>query len=128
MSLWPVASLIAFSLVLAVALLYWLSRRLEKREPYGSFIRLRTRQKVRFLRLLVTDKRVPPLVKTLPFLLLPYLAFPIDLIPDFIPVLGYVDDVAIVLGTFALIIRLTPRPIIDDLFRLAALPDQAPGA
>jgi uncharacterized membrane protein YkvA (DUF1232 family) len=54
-------------------------------------------------------------VKVLPFLLVPYLAFPIDIVPDFIPVLGYMDDIAIVLGTFALAIRWTSRNVIDEL-------------
>ena len=122
-SLWLLVLLIFLSSLAAALGLYAISRKLENREPYGSFIRLRTRQKVRFFRLLISDKRVPFRVKALPFLLIPYLAMPFDIIPDFIPVLGYVDDVAIVLGMFALVIRLTPRAIIDDLFRIAVLPD-----
>jgi uncharacterized membrane protein YkvA (DUF1232 family) len=104
-------------IAITVPLLFFVSRRLEKREPYASFMRLRTRQKLRFFKLLLTDQRVPRRVKVLPFLLVPYLAFPIDIIPDFIPVLGYLDDVAIVLGTFALAMRLTPRAVIDDIFQ-----------
>jgi uncharacterized membrane protein YkvA (DUF1232 family) len=38
--------------------------------------------------------------------LLAYLAFPIDLIPDFVPVLGYADDVIVVLITLRSVIRL----------------------
>jgi uncharacterized membrane protein YkvA (DUF1232 family) len=72
---------------------------------------------VKFFRRLITDPRVPRLAKILPFLLAGYLAFPIDLIPDFIPVLGYVDDVAIAVGVLALVIRLTPRGAIDDIIR-----------
>jgi uncharacterized membrane protein YkvA (DUF1232 family) len=87
-------------------------------------MRLRTRQKIRFFRLLVIDKRVPRRVKAMPIALIPYLAMPFDLIPDFTPVLGYVDDVAIVLRAFALVIHLTPRPVFEDLFRLVALPDK----
>ena len=68
----------------------------------------------------MTDPRVPRLVKVLPFLLAGYLAFPIDLIPDFIPVLGYVDDVAIAVGALALVIRLTPLEVIDDIIRQVA--------
>jgi|RhiMetdeSRZDD1v2_1073273.scaffolds.fasta_scaffold1409705_2 uncharacterized membrane protein YkvA (DUF1232 family) len=105
-------ALLAFALVL-----YIFSRILQRREPYASFARLRTRQKLRFFRLLMTDPRVPRFVKVLPFLLAAYLAMPFDIIPDFIPVLGYVDDVAVALGTLALIIRLTPRTVIDDLLR-----------
>jgi uncharacterized membrane protein YkvA (DUF1232 family) len=115
----PLLQLIIAIVVLtigAIAGLLWLTKTLEKREPYKSFMQLRTREKVSFFRLLITDRRVPKRVKLLPFLLVPYLAMPIDIVPDFIPVLGYLDDVAIVLGTFALVIRLTPRAVIDDLF------------
>jgi uncharacterized membrane protein YkvA (DUF1232 family) len=47
------------------------------------------------------------------------------MIPDFIPVLGYLDDVAIALGIFALIIRLTPRRVIDDLLGRIAQGDSS---
>ncbi len=112
-----VVLVIVLSLLATAVGLYALSRRLVQREPYGSFIRLGTRSKVKFFHRLITDPRVPRLVKVLPFLLAGYLAFPIDLIPDFIPVLGYVDDVAIAIGVLALVIRLTPREAIDDIIR-----------
>jgi len=41
---------------------------------------------------LVQDERVPRRAKWPLLLLVPYLASPIDLIPDFIPVLGQLDD------------------------------------
>ncbi|MBI2935628.1 MAG: DUF1232 domain-containing protein [Chloroflexi bacterium] len=114
--------ILAALLLLALGL-FSLAKWLEKHEPYASFMRLRPRRKLRFFRLLVTDPRVPRRVKVLPFLLAGYLAIPIDLIPDFIPVLGYVDDVAIILLTLALIIRLTPPVVIDDLLRQLSGPN-----
>ena len=79
------------------------------------FLRLPWRQKLTFLRRLLADKRVPLYAKL--FLVGPsvYLAFPLDLIPDFIPVLGYLDDIAIIVATMALVIRLTPPAVLDDL-------------
>jgi uncharacterized membrane protein YkvA (DUF1232 family) len=120
LSLWLLALVIVAAVLGGAAVLYAVVKQLEKREPYGTFIRLRTRQKIRFFRLLITDKRVPRRAKLLPLALIPYLASPIDIVPDFIPVLGYMDDVAIVLAVLALTIRFTPRPVIEDLFRLAA--------
>ncbi len=121
---WPYIVLFALLGLLALVLiLYLVSRKLQKREPYASFLRLRSLRKLKFFRMIVGDPRVPFFVKTLPFLLAAYLAMPFDIIPDFIPVLGYVDDVAIVLGTLALIIKLTPRAVIDDLLSQLALPD-----
>jgi uncharacterized membrane protein YkvA (DUF1232 family) len=42
---------------------------------------------------------------------LAYALSPIDLIPDFIPVLGQLDDLVIVPLGIALVVRLTPRPL-----------------
>ena len=48
------------------------------------------------LRRLATDRTLPRGVRIRIGLLLAYLAVPFDLIPDFIPVLGYADDAIIV--------------------------------
>ena len=89
---------------------------------------------LRLLRRLATDPSLPRGVRIRLGLLLAYLAIPIDLIPDFVPINGYVDDAIIV--TFAL--RSTVRragleavrahwPGTDDGFaalcRLTGLPD-----
>ena len=103
----------------AVLMLRWLG----KREPYSNFIKLRTRRKLTFVRLMMGDDRVPMYVKLIPILLLLYLTSPIDLVPDFIPVLGYMDDVVIALLALALIIRLTSGPVVLDLLQRAQLAD-----
>jgi uncharacterized membrane protein YkvA (DUF1232 family) len=57
---------------------------------------------VRLLRRLAADPTLPRSIRVRLWLLLGYLALPIDIIPDFIPVLGYADDaiiVALVLGS-----------------------------
>lgn len=60
---------------------------------------------LRLLRGLTKDRSLPAGVRIRLTLLLVYLASPIDLIPDFVPVLGYADDVLIV----ALVLRSTVR-------------------
>lgn len=60
---------------------------------------------VRLLRALMGDPAVPKGVRRRLGLLLAYLALPFDLIPDFIPVLGYADDVIVV----ALVLRSVVR-------------------
>ena len=50
---------------------------------------------------------------------LAYALSPIDLIPDFVPVLGLLDDVVIVPLGVALAIRLTPRPLWEQMLREA---------
>lgn len=58
------------------------------------------------------DPRTPSLAKVLAGAVAAYAFSPIDLIPDFIPVLGLLDDVVIVpLGVFA-VIRLIPAPLL----------------
>lgn len=51
---------------------------------------------IRLLRRLAADPDLPKGVRIRIWLLLGYLASPIDIVPDFIPVIGYVDDVVIV--------------------------------
>jgi uncharacterized membrane protein YkvA (DUF1232 family) len=51
---------------------------------------------VRLLRRLAGDRSVPRAARARLWLLLAYLAIPIDLVPDFVPVLGYADDAIIV--------------------------------
>lgn len=104
---------IALTIVLLLAA-FLIARSLQKHEPYNSVLKLRTRQKLRLLKALVKDGRVPKVVRALPFLLGLYLAIPIDIIPDFIPVLGYLDDVVIIVITLALMVRLTPTHLIEE--------------
>lgn len=65
------------------------------------------------------DPRVPLLAKVLSGLVAAYALSPIDLIPDFIPVLGYLDDLLIVPAGIWLVIRLIPADLLAEL-RLAA--------
>ncbi|MEU7935985.1 YkvA family protein [Microbispora bryophytorum] len=60
---------------------------------------------LRLLRRLAADRSLPRGVRVRLGLLLAYLAFPIDLIPDFIPVLGYADDAIIVTAVLRGVVR-----------------------
>jgi len=60
------------------------------------------------------DARTPWYAKTIAFLTIAYAFSPIDLIPDFIPILGYLDDLLIVPAGIALAIRLIPAEVLDD--------------
>ncbi|EEY90011.1 MULTISPECIES: YkvA family protein [Acinetobacter] len=64
--------------------------------------------------LIAKDKRTPNSVKFLALIIAAYAFSPIDLIPDFIPVLGYLDDIIIVPLGILLVIKLTPQNIVDD--------------
>jgi uncharacterized membrane protein YkvA (DUF1232 family) len=60
---------------------------------------------LRLLRRLAADRTLPRGVRWRLVLLFAYLAVPIDLIPDFIPVLGYADDAIIVAATLRSVVR-----------------------
>jgi uncharacterized membrane protein YkvA (DUF1232 family) len=55
--------------------------------------------------------QAPRAAKWVAFAVIAYAVSPIDLIPDFIPVLGQLDDLIIVPLGIALVVRLTPKPL-----------------
>ncbi|MET1030410.1 YkvA family protein [Domibacillus tundrae] len=60
------------------------------------------------------DERVPWYAKVFTACVVAYAFSPIDLIPDFIPILGYLDDLILVpLGIF-LALKMIPEPVIAD--------------
>ena len=60
---------------------------------------------LRLVRRLAADRSLPTSVRVRLWLLLGYLLMPIDLVPDFIPVLGYADDVIVVAWTLRSVTR-----------------------
>jgi uncharacterized membrane protein YkvA (DUF1232 family) len=58
------------------------------------------------------DPRTPWYAKGLVLLIVAYALSPIDLIPDFIPVLGYLDDLIIIPGGIWLAIRMIPPEVL----------------
>jgi uncharacterized membrane protein YkvA (DUF1232 family) len=60
---------------------------------------------LRLLRRLAADRSLPRAVRVRLGLLMAYLAMPIDLVPDFIPVLGYADDAIIVAVVLRSVVR-----------------------
>jgi uncharacterized membrane protein YkvA (DUF1232 family) len=97
----PVVALAAVWLLLILALLVV--------KPRGQLLSEALRllpDTLRLIHRLATDTSQPRGVRIRLGLLLAYLAMPIDLIPDFIPVLGYADDAIIVSWTLRSIIRI----------------------
>lgn len=84
------------------------------REVFGRLRRLPNRQKVGFVRALVLDGRLPLAVRVIPWLLVAYLLLPFDIVPDFIPFLGQLDDVAIVVLALWLMMRLMPPALLAE--------------
>lgn len=66
------------------------------------------------LYLAARDPRTPWYAKLLVAGIVAYALSPIDLIPDFIPVFGYLDDIILIPAGIALAIRLIPQPVMAD--------------
>jgi uncharacterized membrane protein YkvA (DUF1232 family) len=96
--------------IAAAVLLAWLALivGLVIARPRGGLLREALRvlpDVLRLLSRLAADKTLPRGVRIRLGLLLAYLAIPIDLIPDFIPVLGYADDAIIVTAVLRSVVR-----------------------
>jgi len=65
-------------------------------------------------RLVLADSRTPRPAKILLGLALGYLLMPFDLIPDFIPVIGQLDDLLIVPGLVLLALRMIPKEVVAE--------------
>jgi uncharacterized membrane protein YkvA (DUF1232 family) len=78
------------------------------------------------LYLAARDPRVPWYAKAVAIAVAAYALSPIDLIPDFIPVVGYLDDLIIVPLGIALVVRMIPPPIMAEHRATADAAQQRP--
>jgi uncharacterized membrane protein YkvA (DUF1232 family) len=106
--------------VSAALLLSWLALivALAIRRPKGSLLKEALRllpDLLRLLKRLTTDRTLPVGVRVRVALLFVYLALPIDIIPDFVPLLGYADDAIIVI----LVLRSVCRRVSVEALRAA---------
>lgn len=60
------------------------------------------------------DPRVPLRIKVIILLVIAYLLSPIDLIPDFIPVIGYLDDFLLITVGIPILLKMVPKEIMDE--------------
>ena len=63
--------------------------------------------------LALKDKETPFIAKIFAGITVVYALSPIDLVPDFIPVLGYLDDVILLPALVALTIKFIPRDVLE---------------
>ena len=69
---------------------------------------------IELCKLLYTDPRTPKIAKILLWIAIGYALSPIDLIPDFIPVIGYLDDIVIVPVLMYIAIKSVPKDVYID--------------
>lgn len=72
-------------------------------------------QRMRVAVRLLRDPRVPGIVKLIPLLAVLYVLSPIDLLPDTIPVLTQLDDVAVLLLALRMFVDLAPADVRAEL-------------
>lgn len=100
--------------------------RTDKRKKPGRFacwVRRRTKSiktDLKTVWLCAKDPEVPLLPKLVIGLVIAYAVSPIDLIPDFIPVIGYLDDVLLIPLGIALAVRLIPPAVYSKNRKKAA--------
>ncbi|MCT9852224.1 DUF1232 domain-containing protein [Priestia megaterium] len=58
--------------------------------------------------------KVPFYVKLLSILIIAYAFSPVDLIPDFVPVLGYLDDIILIPFAIKFVLKLIPKDVLDE--------------
>jgi uncharacterized membrane protein YkvA (DUF1232 family) len=83
------------------------------------------KQQAKILQVGYVDHRTPTKAKILIWITLGYLFSPIDLIPDFIPILGLLDDIIIVPLLIAVVIKLIPKEVWTDATELVKNQQQA---
>ncbi|OGP23368.1 MAG: hypothetical protein A2X99_07450 [Deltaproteobacteria bacterium GWB2_55_19] len=76
------------------------------------------RSRIKVYKLVMKDKRTPKAAKVLLALAIGYTLMPFDLIPDFLPVIGHVDDLIIVPLLFYFAIRMIPKEVIEECERM----------
>jgi uncharacterized membrane protein YkvA (DUF1232 family) len=72
------------------------------------------------------DPRTPCSARAVAAAVVAYASSPIDLIPDYIPILGYLDDLIIVPLGIALVIRLIPESVMADCRQRAQAATERP--
>jgi uncharacterized membrane protein YkvA (DUF1232 family) len=78
------------------------------------------KRELRIYQSVLADSRTPIQAKIFLGLAVGYLCMPFDLIPDFIPVIGHLDDVVIVPELVYLGLRFIPAELVDEYRRRVA--------
>jgi uncharacterized membrane protein YkvA (DUF1232 family) len=111
--LWRLVIVVAAVLALLAVVAWRASRDARVREALERLEALSWRERARVGLAVAQDPRVPLVVRVLPLLLAAYLVFPIDLIPDFIPVIGQLDDLLLVAVVLWVVIRAIPPGVFE---------------
>jgi len=89
--------------------------------PQGNMLR-EVIQQIKLLYYLMADRRVHPLAKLIPVGVVAYIVSPVNLIPDFIPVLGQLDDAAVIMLGLRLFFEVAPPEVVREHLERMAKP------
>ena len=78
------------------------------------------KREITVYRRVLRDERTPPRAKLFLGLVIAYVCMPFDLIPDFIPVIGHLDDVIIVPALVYMGLRFIPPELVAEHRRYIA--------
>lgn len=76
------------------------------------------KREINVYRRVLKDKRTPKTAKLLLGLAIGYLLLPFDIIPDFIPIIGHLDDLIIVPALVLIALKMIPKEVIDECRKL----------
>lgn len=79
---------------------------------------LEIKREIKVYRRVLKDPRTPGIAKILLGLAIGYLLLPVDIIPDFIPVIGHLDDLVLVPALVIIALKMIPKEVIEDCRRM----------
>jgi uncharacterized membrane protein YkvA (DUF1232 family) len=129
MEWWQVLLIVIGSAALSLAVaafIIWRTLTGTTRRLAARVQRLPWHAKLDLAKAMLADERVPLPVRAMPLVLIAYLSLPLDLVPDFVPVIGQIDDILVVAVGAGLMLRLTPVKVLEG--HIAALEQRSPSA
>ncbi|MBT9131450.1 MAG: hypothetical protein DDT41_01756 [candidate division WS2 bacterium] len=82
----------------------------DKLKSVGRYLK----QEIKVYQLVLKDSRTPKLAKYLLGLAVGYSLLPFDIIPDFIPVIGYLDDIIILPTLVIIALKMISKEVVED--------------